>query len=134
MITYKEACKQAGYDHSVACPIESKVTFFAYKAGVSKEFSTREEATKYSKNVESVSTNKKEIKEWWDSRRKLEQAADCVWEEALKADYIDVGCSEDLFDAYYAEAYDRGHSSGHDEVAYYMSNIYEFALKVRQIK
>ncbi len=134
MITYKEACEQVGYDSYVLCPIEAITVWYAYKDGMATEFSDRDEAFKLSKLVERKVVNKSEIDAWWDSRRKLEQAACEIWEEELKAEYIGDNCSEELFDACYNEAYERGHAYGHDEIASYMSDIFEFALKVRRIK
>lgn len=133
MLSYKQACDQAGYDRSVQCPIKPNIVYFAYKCGVATEFKTKAEAQAISKNVETVTTNMAECDAWWNERKALEAKACNIWYAALKNEWVEDGESSELFEACYSEAYDRGHSSGYDEVASYFNDIWQFTCKIRTI-
>lgn len=66
-------------------------------------------------------------KAFWKAQTAIEQQAIDLWYNDLKAEY---GVSDKLFDLCYNMAYDRGHSSGYDEVAMHMHEIVDFAEKV----
>jgi hypothetical protein len=132
MITYKEACDAVGYDPEEKCPIENNPVFFAYKNGEAKEFKTREDAIKFSRNLEAVTPTNLEYNNWWAARRALETAANDYCYDALKKEHDDI--SEELFDICYSQASEQSHSYGCDEVAYTMDNLVEFAKQCRAAK
>lgn len=64
---------------------------------------------------------------FWKAQDAIRQQSTDLWYNDLKAEY---GVSDKLFDLCYNMAYDRGHSSGYDEVAMHMHEIVDFAEKV----
>ncbi len=105
----------------------AEFTFFAYKNGETKQFSSNKEALGFSQNIEKVQVNEEEYKE----KRKL-YFEDCAkvdeyWMSELRKEF---DISDKLFDVCYSEAYDRGHSAGYHEVYIYMIEVVEFAEKI----
>jgi len=76
-----------------------------------------------------VTTNMAECDAWWNSQRELESKACDLWYQELKEEYLSPSFSQELFDLCYSQAYDRGHHAGYDEVASYMADYVDFALK-----
>lgn len=96
----------------------------AYKNGECKTFTTQKEAYKFSSLVEKYWDNEEEYKAqkqiWDDWNTKITVA----WYDDLRKEYDHL--NDELFDICYSEAYDRGHSSGYDEVANCMINVVDF--------
>lgn len=129
MKSFNEICAEVGYNPNATCPIVSQEVWFAYKNGEVKQFSTREEAVKFSKNVEKSITNLKEINEWKEAKRELRLKTVDVWLTLLKLEYNDLPSK--IFDLCYSRARDR--SSGFDEIAFYMQDEVEFVEQVIEI-
>jgi hypothetical protein len=113
-------------------PPKAKPVWYAYKNGQLQGSSTisREDAEKRfeTRVVEKSVSNQTQIDWYWKERREIEDAAFDVWYSELKAQYNYLPAR--VFELCYAEAYDRGHSSGYDEVANCMSDAAEFAIKI----
>jgi hypothetical protein len=129
MITFIEASKQVGLLDLGPRP-ETKIVYFAYKNGEAVEFETADAARKFSKLFESVAKNRDEIEEYNQRLQEKEQEAVDLWFKGLRAEYSDL--SDALFNMAYGEAYERGHSSGYDEVANCMIDIVDFIEKVKR--
>lgn len=106
--------------------------WFAYKNGevVYRSLLSQEDAEKRgnTKVVEKVCVNKADIDAWDEVRQQTECRAETKWYEDLREEYSFLNST--VFSLCYAEAYDRGHSSGYDEVANYMIDIVYFAEKI----
>lgn len=124
MITYKEACKKVGYDSSLPMP-EIIHVWHAYKDGHVRSYSSKDQAMKFSTNVESTTANRAEIASFWESQHSLEHKAFSVWFDALRKEYSYLPTA--VFDLCYSKAYEDGHSSGYDEVASRMIEYADFA-------
>lgn len=132
MINFTEACKQAGYDKSKNTENDPGLEYFwvAYKNGESKKFATKNEALVCSKNVEKCVTKESALAraKYWDNLQTLEQKAYAIWEDALRVEYADLPVK--MFYTLFSFAYERGHHAGHDEVANYMIDEYNKAIKI----
>jgi hypothetical protein len=131
MRTYNQITEYLGYDFTVQCPITYTFKYFAYKNGEVKEFNTIKEAQLFSKNVEKSVNTENELKRdtWYKIRSEQISHVDAVWFKELKEEYKN-SLSDEVFKLCYAEAYEKGHSSGYDEVACCMSDYVDFALNV----
>lgn len=133
MRLYSEICKEVGYDRKEQCPFEDgPVTYNAYKQGVCQNFSSREDAKKYSNLIETVIVKSADRAKWFQDRRELESKAFDIWYSELQEEYSEL--SVEIFCLCYNQAYDRGHAYGYDEVANYMSSIVDFAEQILAAK
>ena len=114
MISYANACAAVGYDPHAERPAP-EYQYYAYKAGQAVAFKDRDQAMKYSRNVERVAVNQNEIDAFRDNQRKLEQQAAKHWYDELRSDFQDL--SDKQFALVYARAYEECHSSGYDDIA-----------------
>lgn len=64
------------------------------------------------------------VAEW----QEFSKTAMRIWHSSLREEYGHL--SDDVFNLCYDKAYERGHSSGMDEVANYMIDIADFAEKI----
>lgn len=103
----------------------------AYKDGECKEFDNKTEAETHSKLVERYQANKEEYDQQSHQFRLERQKIFDIWFGKLR-EYFD-RFDDDEFDIMYSYAYDRGHSSGYDEVFYYMCDFVEIVDKFREI-
>jgi hypothetical protein len=124
MLTYKE-CEDAVSSFPV-CPPKEYV-WHAYKNGECQTFGDRNDAITFSENVERSQANKEQyetlLKIYYDDRQKVAH----YWLAELRKEF---DIPSNIFDICYAEAYDRGHSYGYDEVYQHMLGIVEFAEKI----
>lgn len=139
MMTFKEACEAVDYDITEVCPITANYVFYAYLCGKSEEFPTKAEALKFSSNIERVETTKEQREAWFTERVALESKAAAIWYGAMKTDFLCYSIyknvlTEAMFEVCYAEAYERGHSAGYDEVGNYMYSVVDFAIKIKNCK
>ena len=105
--------------------------YFAYKDGkVIGEFDSEKEAKQFANIVEKVLINKAEAKQHAEQVSNINSQIYDIWYTALREEYSDL--SDDQFNICYDMAYDRGHSCGHDEVANYMIDVHEWAVKLIQ--
>jgi hypothetical protein len=80
------------------------------------------------KNKEMVVVNNDEIKNYWETIKKMENESYENWFNDLKEEYNYLNFK--TFNLCYSMAYDRGHSYGYDEVANYMIDIANFAENI----
>lgn len=127
MLTYKE-CENAVSSFPVYP--DKEYVWFAYKDGECKQFTSRTDALTFSNNVERSEVNKEE----YEQKKKLyyedQEKVVNFWISEMKKEF-DV--SDKIFDICYAEAYDRGHSYGYDEVYNYMIDVVAFAEKIGSV-
>ena len=114
-------------------PREAQFTkWYGYKAGTSLgTFDTKDDAIKAGATVTEKSLDEKAFKA---AKRKYQDNQNAIVDafcKELRDDYPSM--SDEMFSAIYSMAYDRGHSSGHDEVALYFDDYYDFAMKVIEI-
>jgi flagellar biosynthesis/type III secretory pathway protein FliH len=112
---------------------ERKYQYWAYKNGQAMgPYNTREEAKEKSTLVDAsyCAVNDKIYFEWADKRAKLEQKALDAWHKDLRSEHSDL--SDAVFAIAYSEAYERGHSSGYDEVASYTHDVCDLFRRVIQ--
>ena len=124
MISYKECEKKVS-----SFPIypEKEYVWFAYHNGECKQFSSRKDALTFSENVERSEVNKEIYEEKLKLYYENEQKVIDYWISEMRKEF---GIPSKIFDICYAEAYDRGHSYGYDEVYQHMLDIVEFAEKI----
>lgn len=125
MIAFQDACKQVGYDRTAEWP-KPIYKYFAYKSGKAHEFTTRQEALAFSKNVESVLANQDEIDAFCNRQREGERVAADLWMKELRADYPEL--TDKQFNMIYDKAYEDGHSAGYDEVSLHFQDLYYFCM------
>jgi hypothetical protein len=123
-MNWKEACDQVGFAPKFNPPSPEKV-YYAYKNGIAREFSDKADAVAFSELVEHITINDAAIKEWNKSYIAAQHAAIDLY---LTTNYSDIDPQICLW--CYEEAYDRGHSSGYEEVFLIMSEIVEFAKRI----
>ena len=78
--------------------------------------------------VEKVCVNKADIDAWDEVQEQTVCRAETKWYEDLREEYSFL--NSPVFNLCYTEAHDRGHSSGHDEIANCMIDIVYFAEKI----
>ena len=114
-------------------------TYFAYKGGESKQFNTREEAKKFSDNIES----NLDKAAYEAARKAYNQAENEATEKVVQAMKKEIGlinCGDDekdnqLFDLIYSKAYEDGHSSDFNEIYNYLldyDDLLKQAIKIIQ--
>jgi hypothetical protein len=118
------------YDDQFVKPeiVEKQFSWFAYKNGESKQFDSSDAAKAFSKNTEKVCTNQAEFDASWKAYREVAQQAVDAWYADLREEYSEL--TDKQFSLCYNEAYDRGHSAGHDEVRSYLYDIVDFAKEL----
>ncbi len=132
MITWKEACKQAGYDAAALGPMV-RHKYFAYKGGIGTEFDNANDAYTFSQMVEPVPIplSVEERKAWLDKSQQLELASVNVWVAALELEYPQL--TKAVFQLCYEQAYQEAHAYGYDEIANNMNGIVDFAERLLKL-
>lgn len=102
----------------------------AYKNGECKVFNTKTEADDFSKLVERFVVNEEEYNKKLKEYHAFGTKVRLVWLAKLKEEF---DLPDEIFDICYAEANDRGHSSGYDEVANCMYDVVEFYEKIMKV-
>ena len=124
MISYKDCENKVS---SFPVYPEKEYVWYAYKNGECKQFPSRKEALTFSENVERSELNPEEYKEklklYHEDQRKVLN----FWISEMRKEFH---VHDNIFDICYAEAYDRGHSYGYDEVYNHMNDTVSFANKV----
>lgn len=124
MISYAECEKVVS---SFPVYPEKEYVWFAYNNGECKQFASRLEALTFSENVERSEINKEDYQEktklYQEDQNKVYQ----FWISEMKKEF---GIPDRIFDICYAEAYDKGHSYGYDEVYHYMIDTVAFAENI----
>ncbi len=110
-------------------PLQSDYSvFYAYKGGkVIGQFSTESEAKAHSDIVEKV-VDTKAYKKEQNKYTKWNQDVFDMWFHDLRNLYSNL--NDNTFNLIYTEAYVRGHSAGHDEVASYMAGYADMAERI----
>ena len=128
---YSAYIREAGVPDYSSKP-ESKYVWHAYKNGrlvytseVSREHAELRGNTKI---VEKVLQNEEEINAWNQLYKEASNKAFELWYADLREEYSYL--NDAVFSLCYEQAWDRGHSSGHDEVASYMQDDVRFAEEV----
>lgn len=133
MKKYSDYMQEAGVPDYSSKP-ESKYVWYAYKNGrlvyTSDESRADAELKGCTKLVEKVIQNGEEISAWEQLYREASSKASDLWHADLREEYSSL--NDAVFNLCYEQAWDRGHSAGHDEVAYYMQNAVSFAEKIIQ--
>lgn len=131
MILWADACKQAGYDQDLTCPVTS-YSWFAYKNGEAKQFQTKEEAKKFSKIIERVADpiTKAESDAFINKQLELAGNAATIWFESLKAEYGKYPAG--IFALCYEQAYNNAYEYGYDEIANNMAGVVDFAARIAE--
>lgn len=125
-----DACKEAGLNTLPEVPQQTLVVF-AYKDGEVKQFDTIKEAQKFSSNMERKWVSTTERDEIINQRNEAIEEAFKIWYAHLRNYWEQL--SDEMFAACYEEAYRRGHSYGHDEVANYMYDVVDFAKLIKSV-
>lgn len=99
--------------------------WYGYKDGVTYEFPDQESARNFTSLVERVIANKEEIEQNHNTIVGAENQASQAWYNDLRKEYYYFNDTQ--FNLVYNMAYERGHSSGYDEVANYMIDLSTFA-------
>lgn len=127
-----DAATQLGLDPAIleANSPEKEYIYLTYKGGECKICSSNKEAMEFSKLIEKVEKEESKIQyeNFWNSRHKIEQLASDMFHKDLREEYSYL--NQQMYNACYQEAYDRGHACGYDEVVARMSGIVDFAEKI----
>lgn len=102
--------------------------YYAYLNGTATTFDTMDEAKKHSKLVERVQINKDEVTDYQNKVKNIYSDIYNEWDAWLRNQYSDV--SHEVYSLCMSMAYDRGHSSGYDEVESYLSDYIYFAKSI----
>ena len=128
--SWKQACADSGFSSMLPIPDQQRVVY-AYKKGEAREFTDRKEALKFSDVVEVVWRSSPERDEIIAQRTAAENKADELWSTKLREYWQEL--DDALYSVCYNEAYERGHSAGHDEIACYMHDTVAFAKRVLEV-
>jgi hypothetical protein len=128
--SWKQACADSGFSSMLPIPDQQRVVY-AYKKGEAREFTDRKEALKFSNIVDEVWLSYPNRDRIIAQRNDAESKALDMWHAQLRA-YWDM-VDDKVFRVCYDEAYERGHSAGHDEVACYMHDTVAFAKRVMEV-
>lgn len=133
MKKYIDYMQEAGVPAYNSKP-ESKYVWHAYKNGrlvYTSEVSRADaELNGNTKTVEKVLQNEEEISAWKQLHKEASNKAFGLWYADLREEHS--GLNDAVFNLCYEQAWDRGHSAGHDEVASYMQDAVSFAEKIIQ--
>lgn len=132
MKTWKQYCKEVGYNPCESNPPEKITKYCAYKNGAVFHVKTLEEARGISKNYEKIVCNQDEFDAYWNEQSALEHRARTIWYNALLEEYSYLPRS--IVEKCYSYAYNEGHSSDYDEVASCMLDYIELAEFVINFK
>lgn len=102
--------------------------YYAYKDGIAAIFDNRNDAHNHSKHVEQFQYNKDEYALYTAKYNEVDSAVYTAWEAALRVQYPNI--TTEVFDKCMSMAYDRGHSSGYDEVESYLNDYINFAIDI----
>lgn len=131
MKKYSEYIQEAGVPDYSSKP-ENKYVWHAYKNGrlvYTSEVSREDaEAKGKTKIIEKVLQNEEEINAWKQLYKEASNKASDLWYADLREQYSYLNAT--VFNLCYDQAWDRGHSAGHDEVASYMQDAVSFAEKI----
>jgi hypothetical protein len=136
MKEYKvEAAKGMGVDPNIlteSSPTKDYI-WYAYGGGMARAFKTEKEAKEFSKNIEKVETkeSKQRYEDFWNIRSKVESIASDAFHADLRKEYSYL--SDEIYNACYSQAYNRGHAYGYDEVASIIDDVVEFAEELIEI-
>lgn len=126
MISYKECEEKIGPKPPYP---EKDWKWRAYKNGECKIFDTVKEASTFSPLVEKFTINEEEYNLQKEAYYAYETKVFELWITELKSEF---DLSEVVFSICYFEAYERGHSSGYDEVANCMFDVVELYEKIME--
>lgn len=131
-MTFDQYCRNVGYDRTKCAP-DIRYSWASMKNGEVQIHPTEVEARKRSKLVERIADpiSKEIYDQFWEEQRAGEKRAFVAWYDGLIDEFR--GLDHRVFDLCYAEAYERGHSEGYDEVYQCMQNIVEFVEKVLEV-
>lgn len=110
-------------------PSRSKhVTHYLTHKGQLVDSSTDPETLKGRPGVVEKVTDEDAFKAAELAYRNQQRRINDLWKAELRAEYMDL--NDETFEVVYAAAYERGHSTGMDEVAELMEDVHEFAMKL----
>ena len=131
MKKYSLYMQEAGVPTYCSKP-ESKYVWHAYKSGrlvyTSEESRADAELKGNTKIVEKVLQNEEEINAWITLYKEASNKAFDLWYADLREEYS--GLNNEVFNLCYDQAWERGHSAGHDDVESYMQDVVSFAEKI----
>lgn len=107
--------------------LNPKYKYYAYKDGKAETFSKKEDAQKYSSNIERFLSNKEELKQAKENVSKAWNTAVKNWETDLRDKYNYV--SDEIYNVVYLRVYDEHHSNL-DEMAEFMDDEIDFAYDI----
>lgn len=125
MISYKQCEEMIGPKPLYP---ETNWKWRAYKDGKCQVFETVKAASAFSTLVEKFVIDEEEYKIQLEEYYAYEKKVNELFLNELKKEH---DLPEKIFNICYAEAYERGHSAGYDEVANYMYDVVEFYEKIR---
>ena len=125
---YMEEAGVPRYDSKPA----HKYVWHAYKNGslVYTSEVSHEDAEKQGKTklIERILQNEEEINAWNTLYKEASNKAFDLWYADLREEYSDL--NNEVFNLCYDQAWERGHSAGHDDVESYMQDVVSFAEKI----
>jgi hypothetical protein len=134
MKTFNDCCAEVGYTKPNTKDVPQLVMeYYGYEGGKVFRCKSRDESEKYKvRDSGYTKESKAACDDFWKKQARLEVAASDMFHEELRKEFSEL--SDSLYSLCYAEAYDRGHSAGYEEVASYMNDIVDFAKRVRACK
>ena len=132
MIPFRELSEQMGFGDVMdrSDRPAPQTVYYTYAKGVVTEHATREQALLASNTIERFVVNQDEIDEYNEMKATQYAAVDDEWMRLLREEYVEL--PQEVFDICYQEAYERGHSHGHDEVANVMISVIDFTRRLLQ--
>lgn len=128
-LSYRKILENAGTPPEYP---KKEYIYNAYKDGMCKEFSTRDEAEKFSKLIEKKVSN---IDLYDAKKAAYEEFYSLVyseWHAGVREYFSEL--PDEQFNILYSEAYEDGHSAGYDEVFMYMEEYLSFIEKFNAAK
>ena len=131
MMNWKDTCTAVGFHESYTVP-RPVVKYLAYFRGTCRGFDNNADALAYSPLVEKVIANEGEIAAAKERNDVLYSKAVKLFVDNLREEHRHL--SDEVYDVCYAEAWDRGHSAGYDEVASELCSAVNFAERILAAK
>ena len=128
--TWTEALNDVGFSDLPKIPDQYPI-YYAYKKGEVREFTNRNDAMNFSNKFDLVWKSSPDRDDIIKDRIAAETKAFDTWYSKLREYWNNI--DNDMFELCYHEAYNRGHSSGYDEIASYMHDVVSFAKQVRDL-
>ena len=129
--SWNQALTDVGFFDLPEIPAQYPI-YYSYKKDEVREFNNRADALNFSNKISLVWKSSPDRDQIIKDRIAAENKAFDIWYSKLREYWNNL--SNDMFELCYSESYDRGHSSGYNEVAYYMHDVVRFAENIMRIK